>query len=338
MDCRCRRAHQQPMRSRGQLSRNPEYDVDARGPTSCRRSRLRAHQESGNRCALTTAPTWTLTLNLSSVTPPYSRCRTAADITACLGDPGGNCGSPIGVARGHRPCGGRKCGVDLLVENVDRPRPDQRRRSVLPAGVPSTSSTGHPRGACRDKAQRRGPASGHDSRVLDAETQRHGALCTPGNPITCAVRTSPQAPRGGVHSSFSQRHATPVFHRGALGSGGNPASTAGPGRPPDTAAVVDDRRIDRSLGGGVRGWQGGRCGGVESPRRSRNTCRSSPKYLPVSPTHSMPLRCTVDAALASSGRELPCTVPKPRCDGFDLQVRPPVGLARIMPWPHTCST
>jgi hypothetical protein len=33
-----------------------------------------------------------------------------------------------------------------------------------------------------------------------------------------------------------------------------------------------------------------------------------------------------------------CTVPKPRCDGFDLQVRPPVGLARIMPWPHTCST
>jgi hypothetical protein len=34
----------------------------------------------------------------------------------------------------------------------------------------------------------------------------------------------------------------------------------------------------------------------------------------------------------------PCTVPKPRCDGFDLQVRPPVGLARIMPWPHTCST
>ena len=98
------------------------------------------------------------------------------------------------VARGQVPlcpCGGRNCGVDLSVENVDRPRPDQQRRSVLPAGVPSTSSTGHPRGACRDKAQRRGSASGHDSRVLDAETERHGALCTPGNPITCAVRTSP---------------------------------------------------------------------------------------------------------------------------------------------------
>ena len=110
-----------------------------------------------------------------------------------------------GVARGQVPlcpCGGQKCGVDLSVENVDRPRPDQQRRSVLPAGVPSTSSTGHPRGACRDKAQRRGSASGHDSRVLDAETERHGALCTPGNPITCAVRTSPQAPRGGVHLFF----------------------------------------------------------------------------------------------------------------------------------------
>jgi hypothetical protein len=117
----------------------------------------------------------------------------------------GNCGSPIGVARGQVPlcpCGGRKCGVDLAVENVDRPGPDQQRRSVLPAGVPSTSSTGHPRGACRDKAQRRGFASGHDCRVLDAETARHGALCTPGNPITCAVRTSPQAPRGGVHLFF----------------------------------------------------------------------------------------------------------------------------------------
>lgn len=139
---------------------------------------------------------------LSSVPSPYSRCRTAADITACLGDPVGNCGSPIGVHAGRCPCGGRKCGVDLSVENVDRPRPDQQRRSVLPAGVPSTSSTGHPRGACRDKAQRRGSASGHDSRVLDAETERHGALCTPGNPITCAVRTPPQAPRGGVHLFF----------------------------------------------------------------------------------------------------------------------------------------
>ena len=239
----------------GTLSRNPECDIDARGPTSCRRSRLRAHQESGNRYALTTAPAWTLTLDLSSVPSPYSRCRTAADITACLGDPGGNCGSPIGVARGQVPlcpCGGRNCGVDLSVENVDRPRPDQQRRSVLPAGVPSTSSTGHPRGACRDKAQRRGSASGHDSRVLDAETERHGALCTPGNPITCAVRTPPQAPRGGVHlffpSAMPHRYST-VAH---LRSGSNPASAAGPERPSDAAAVVDDRRIDRSLGGGVR--------------------------------------------------------------------------------------
>ena len=136
----------------GTLSRNPECDIDARGPTSCRRSRLRAHQESGNRYALTTAPAWTLTLDLSSVPPSYSRCRTTADITACLGDPVGNCGSPIGVHAGRCPCGGRNCGVDLSAENVDRPRPDQQRRPVLPAGVPSTSSTGHPRGACRDKA------------------------------------------------------------------------------------------------------------------------------------------------------------------------------------------
>jgi hypothetical protein len=120
----------------------------------------------------------------------------------CLGDPVGNCGSPIGVHAGRCPCGGRKCGVDLSVENVDRPRPDQQRRSVLPAGVPGTSSTGHPRGACRDKAQRRGSASGHDSRVLDAETERHGALCTPGNPITCAVRTSPQNPGAAPVCSF----------------------------------------------------------------------------------------------------------------------------------------
>jgi hypothetical protein len=175
---------------------------------------------------------------LSSVPSPYSRCRTAADITACLGDPVGNCGSPIGVHAGRCPCGGRKCGVDLSVENVDRPRPDQQRRSILPAGVPSTSSTGHPRGACRDKAQRRGSASGHDSRVLDAETERHGALCTPGNPITCAVRTPPQPPRGGVHLFLSQRHAAPVFHRGALRSGSNPASAAGPERTSDAAAVV----------------------------------------------------------------------------------------------------
>jgi hypothetical protein len=52
------------------------------------------------------------------------------------------------------------------LESIDRPRVDQQRRSLLPADAPSTSHTGHPRGACRDKAQRRGPASGHDSRML----------------------------------------------------------------------------------------------------------------------------------------------------------------------------
>jgi len=113
--------------------------------------------------------------------------------------------SPETGAPGRCPCGGRKCGVDLSVENVDRPRPDQQRRSVLPAGVPSTSSTGHPRGACRDKAQRRGSASGHDSRVLDAETERHGALCTPGNPgVTRSLVRSGRRPRhlGRVHLFF----------------------------------------------------------------------------------------------------------------------------------------
>jgi hypothetical protein len=184
----------------GTLSRNPECDIDARGPTSCRRSRLRAHQESGNRCALTTAPAGTLTLDLSSVPSSYSRCRTAADIVLAI--PSGIVDHPSAWHAGRRPCGGRKCGVDLSVENVDRPRPDQQRRSVLPAGVPGTSSTGHPRGACRDKAQRRGSASGHDSRVLDAETEQHGALCTPGNPSTCAVRTPPQSPRAASICSF----------------------------------------------------------------------------------------------------------------------------------------
>jgi len=79
----------------------------------------------------------------------------------------------VGTARRGGPtacrctiCGGRNCGVDLSVENVDRPRPDQQRSSGLPAGVPSTSSTGHPRGACRDKAMRRRSASTTDDRVL----------------------------------------------------------------------------------------------------------------------------------------------------------------------------
>jgi hypothetical protein len=222
----------------GTLSRNPECDIDARGPTSCRRSRLRAHHRVREPLCADDGASVDADARLSSVPSPYSRCRTAADITACLGDPVGNCGSPIGVHAGRCPCGGRKCGVDLSVENVDRPRPDQQRRSILPAGVPSTSSTGHPRGACRDKAQRRGSASGHDSRVLDAETERHGAFCTPGNPITCAVRTSPQPPRGRRPFVLSQRHAAPVFHRGALRSGSNPASAAGPERTSDAAAVV----------------------------------------------------------------------------------------------------
>jgi hypothetical protein len=77
-------------------------------------------------------------------------------------------------------------------ENADRPRPDQQRRSVLPAGVPSTSSTGNPRRARRDKAQHRGSASACDPSYADAETDQRGALCTLGNPITRAARTSPQ--------------------------------------------------------------------------------------------------------------------------------------------------
>ena len=186
----------------GTLSRNPECEIDARGPTSCRRSRLRAHQESGNRCALTMAPAWTLTLDYPQYRHHTLVVAPRRILLHVLAIPSGIVDHPSAWDAGRCPCGGRKCGVDLSVENVDRPRPDQQRRSILPAGVPSTSSTGHPRGACRDKAQRRGSASGHDSRVLDAETERHGALCTPGNPITCAVRTPPQAPRGGVHLFF----------------------------------------------------------------------------------------------------------------------------------------
>ena len=150
----------------GTLSRNPECDIDARGPTSCRRSRLRAHQESGNRCALAMAPAWTLTLDYPQYRHHTLVVAPRRILLHVLAIPVGNCGSPIGVHAGRCPCGGRKCGVELSVENVDRPRPDQQRRSILPAGVPSTSSTGHPRPACRDKAQRRGPASGCDSRVL----------------------------------------------------------------------------------------------------------------------------------------------------------------------------
>jgi hypothetical protein len=79
-----------------------------------------------------------------------------------------------------------------VLENVDRPRPDQQRRSVLPAGVSSTSSTGNSRRARRDKAQRRGPASACDSRVPTPRPFNVAHLCTLGNPITRAARTSPQ--------------------------------------------------------------------------------------------------------------------------------------------------
>ena len=55
-------------------------------------------------------------------------------------------------------------------------------------------------------------------------------------------------------------------------------------------------------------------------------------------SHARPGRPAIPAGVRALILRLACTVPKPRCDGFDLQVRPPVGLARIMPWPHTCST
>jgi hypothetical protein len=138
----------------------------------------------------------------------------------------GNCGSPIGVARGQVPLcpsGGRNCGVDLSVENVDRPRPDQQRRFVLPAGVPSTSSTGHPRGACRDKAQRRGPASGHDPRVL---TPRPSDTAHCARMVTRSLVRPGRRPQdtSGAASicSFSvmpHRYSTGI-PPGALGSGG----------------------------------------------------------------------------------------------------------------------
>ena len=41
--------------------------------------------------------------------------------------------------------------------------------------------------------------------------------------------------------------------------------------------------------------------GSKSARRSRKTCRSTPKYLSVSPTHSIPLRRTVAAARVLPG-------------------------------------
>ena len=140
------------------------------------------------------------------------------------------------------PCGRRDCGVDLVVENVDRPRPDQQRRSVLPAGVPSTSSTGHPRGACRDKAQRRGPASGHDSRVL---TPRPSDTAHCARLVTRSLVRFGRRPGTSGRRPFvlSQHHSAPASTVAYLDLAVNPATAAGPGRPPDAAAVVGDRRI-----------------------------------------------------------------------------------------------
>jgi hypothetical protein len=52
-----------------------------------------------------------------------------------------------------------------VLRSIDRPRPNQQRRSVLPVDVSSTSSTGYPRRARRDEAARRGAASACDSGV-----------------------------------------------------------------------------------------------------------------------------------------------------------------------------
>ena len=128
--------------------------------------------------------------------------------------------------------------------------------------------------------------------MLDAETERHGALCTPGNPITCAVRTSPQAPRGGVHSFFPS--AMP--HRYSTVARLDLAAIRP--RPPDLDGHPTLRlwlMIAGSIGHSAVGCGGDRVAGAvgsKSARRSRNTCRSSPKHLPVSPTPSMPLRRT----------------------------------------------
>jgi hypothetical protein len=208
--------------------------------------------------------------------------------------------------RCRRPCGGRDCGVDLSVENVDRPRSDQQRRSVLPAGVPSTSSTGHPRGACRDKAQRRGPASGRDSRVL---TPR------PSDTAHCARLVT----RSLVRSGRRPRHlgATSACSFRAPFRTGIPPWRAWiwrqiPPRPPDLdghptllrpwLAVADRSGHSAAESGGseVTGAEGSK-----SAWRRRNTCRSSPKYLPVS--RPVPCRCA-----APSPRHGCCPAGRPR--------------------------
>jgi hypothetical protein len=84
-----------------------------------------------------------------------------------------------------------------VLENVDRPRLDQQRRSVLPDGVSSTSSTGNSRRARRDKAQRRGSASACDSCVPTPRpfNVAHCDAWYPDHP--CGSDVAPVA-RGGV--------------------------------------------------------------------------------------------------------------------------------------------
>ena len=71
-------------------------------------------------------------------------------------------------------------------------------RSVIPG-----PSTGHPRGARRDEASRRGACVSNRRSSTDAETIQHGALCTPGNPISSS-RTSSR-----IHAGRRPTHGRP---------------------------------------------------------------------------------------------------------------------------------
>jgi hypothetical protein len=126
--------------------------------------------------------------------------------------------NPVGAQRTQRPPHpGRSCGstntsvlvVTLLpsplwrggtqsrtvLRNVDRPRPDQQRRSLLPVGVPHTGSTGHPRRARRDEAARRGAASACDPcvRTPRPTTRRSDARLVTRSPVRSDVAREPQA-------------------------------------------------------------------------------------------------------------------------------------------------
>ena len=85
-----------------------------------------------------------------------------------LSPPGQSCGSTktsvlvISLLSPPLWCGGSQSRT--VIRNIDRPGPDQQRRSVLPVGAPRTGSTGHPRRARRDEAARRGAASACDPR------------------------------------------------------------------------------------------------------------------------------------------------------------------------------